>query len=421
MMKVLWITNIPVRLNNDVTRYGWLQGALQELLNEREIQVADAYPGINKIEEGEIFYYVFPKIKDDGKLYLTEMVISKIIDEYSPDIIHIWGTEYPHTLAAVNAAERIGKLKRVIISIQGLVSEYAKVYYADVPTRYRLGISFKELYKKQSLKKGKRDFENRGELERRALQKVCNIIGRTEWDKACTEQINPNRKYFFCNEILRQPFYEVPKWDITKIEQHSIFISQAGYPIKGFHKLLKAAYILQKQYGDLKIYVAGPDKFCEKTTHKGLYSKLPMKIRRDSYENYLFKTAKKYDLLDKIFFVGEINAKEMAERYLKAHVFVSPSVIENSPNSVSEAKILGVPCISSYVGGVPARVTHGKDGLLYPWNETDMLAYYIQYIFEHSEKALELSKNAIKNEEIICNKTINTNRIKEIYGIVLNE
>lgn len=417
MMKILWITNIPVQLNDDFTRCGWLQGALQGLLDESGIQVADAYPGVKKIEKGKISYYVFPKVKKNN-LYPTEAVISKIIGEYNPDIIHIWGTEYPHALAAVNAAERAGKLENAVISIQGLVSEYAKVYYAGVPMRYRIGASLKELYKKQSIIKGKHDFEKRGKSEIQALQKAPNVIGRTEWDKACTEQINPNRKYYFCNEVLRQPFYEMSKWDATKIEQHSIFVSQAGYPIKGLHQLLKAAYILQRRYEDLKIYVAGPDKFCNKTPHKGLYAKLPPRIRRDSYENYLFKMAKKYNLLDKIVFLDEINANEMKKRYLKSHVFVSPSIIENSPNSVSEAKILGVPCISSYVGGVPDRLIHGEDGFLYPWNEPDMLAYYIQYIFEHSEEAAELSKNAVKNEEIMCDRIINTNRLKEIYEMI---
>lgn len=416
-MKILWITNIPVQLDADVTRGGWMQGALQGLLDESGIQVADAYPGVKKIEKEKIPYYVFPEVKKNN-LYPVETAISKIIDEYNPDIIHIWGTEYPHALATVNAAEKAGKLKNVVVSIQGLVSEYAKVYYAGVPMRYRIGASLKELYKKQSLFKGKRDFEERGKLEIQALQKVTNIIGRTEWDKACTEYINPNRKYYFCNEVLRRPFYEIAKWDEEKIEQHSIFVSQAGYPIKGFHQLLRAAYILQKRYEDLKIYVAGPNKFCSKTVHKGLYAKLPARIRRDSYENYLYKLAKKYNLLDKIFFLGEINANEMGKRYLKSHVFVSPSIIDNSPNSVSEAKILGVPCIASYVGGVPDRLTHGEDGFLYPWNEPHMLAYYIQYIFEHSEEAAKLSKNAISNEEVVCDRIINTNRLKEIYKMI---
>jgi glycosyltransferase involved in cell wall biosynthesis len=41
----------------------------------------------------------------------------------------------------------------------------------------------------------------------------------------------------------------------------------------------------------------------------------------------------------------------MKSEYLNCKVFVSPSPIENSPNSVWDAEILGVPTVASYVGG----------------------------------------------------------------------
>lgn len=41
--------------------------------------------------------------------------------------------------------------------------------------------------------------------------------------------------------------------------------------------------------------------------------------------------------------LGPLNEEKMHEQYLKANVFVIPSVIENSPYSLSEAMMLGVP------------------------------------------------------------------------------
>lgn len=37
---------------------------------------------------------------------------------------------------------------------------------------------------------------------------------------------------------------------------------------------------------------------------------------------------------------------------LNANMFLLPSAIENSPNALGEAQMLGVPCVSSRVGGV---------------------------------------------------------------------
>lgn len=63
------------------------------------------------------------------------------------------------------------------------------------------------------------------------MKKVKHIIGRTTWDKACTSQINPKTRYYFCNETLRKKIYKY-EYSLEKCEQHSIFVSQASNPIK---------------------------------------------------------------------------------------------------------------------------------------------------------------------------------------------
>lgn len=50
----------------------------------------------------------------------------------------------------------------------------------------------------------------------------------------------------------------------------------------------------------------------------------------------------------------------MIEQYLKAHIFVCPSSVENSPNSLGEAQLLGVPCIGSIAGGIPSMLSMEK-------------------------------------------------------------
>lgn len=63
----------------------------------------------------------------------------------------------------------------------------------------------------------------------------------------------------------------------------------------------------------------------------------------------------------------------MVKRYLLSNVFICPSTIENSPNSLCEAQLLGVPHIASYVGGT-ADLMKGNEECLYRFEETEMLA-----------------------------------------------
>ena len=53
--------------------------------------------------------------------------------------------------------------------------------------------------------------------------------------------------------------------------------------------------------------------------------------------------------------------------------------------------LLGVPVVSSAVGGVSSMLMHGREGYLYPFDEAYMLAYYIEEIFRNRDKALEMS------------------------------
>ena len=81
-------------------------------------------------------------------------------------------------------------------------------------------------------------------------------------------------------------------------------------------------------------------------------------LRRSSYQKYLADLTLRFGLEEKIEFLGSHTAQGMKEAFLEANVFVLPSTIENSPNSLGAAMLLGVPCEASAVGGVTTMMTH---------------------------------------------------------------
>jgi len=80
-----------------------------------------------------------------------------------------------------------------------------------------------------------------------------------------------------------------------------------------------------------------------------------------------------------------LDEKQMCKQYLKNNIFVLPSAIENSPNSLGEAQLLGMPYIASAVGGVQQLVNNDPD-VLYRYDETEILAKKICEIFVLAEK-----------------------------------
>ena len=114
-----------------------------------------------------------------------------------------------------------------------------------------------------------------------------------------------------------------------------------------------------------------------------------------------------------------LNAEDMKKQFLKSEVFVSPSVIENSPNSVGEAMLLGMPIVSSNVGGVSDMLVHGKEGYLYQADAPYLLAYYIGLLFDNQEKERELGENARIHARKTHNKEENIKKLLEIYAELL--
>ena len=77
----------------------------------------------------------------------------------------------------------------------------------------------------------------------------------------------------------------------------------------------------------------------------------------------------------------------MKQAFLSANVFVLPSVMENSPNILGEAMLLGLPCIAADVGGVSSMLHAPEEGLLYQSSAPYVLAQDICQIFAMKAEA----------------------------------
>lgn len=411
-MKVLWITNVALPnvckdLNVQVSPFGgWLTGYLNEILNNVTCLVS-VFPFGKTVKgsSGNITYYGF-KSKGNKKELLN--YFADILDKEKPDVIHIFGTEFLHSNLMVKASKKLSMLQNTVVSIQGLVSLCAKHYFAFLPRRVINGFTLKEILKRNNIKNSALKFKKQGVSEVETLKEVKNVIGRTDWDEAAVKQINPNINYHFCNESLRDGFYN-KEWSLENCEKHSVFVSQSSYPLKGFHLMLEGFKEIVKKYPDAKLYTTGKNPL----TLKG-----KDKLKQSFYSKYLGKLIKKYKLEDNVEFLGFLSEEKMVERMLKSHVFVSPSSIENSPNSVGEAMILGVPTVSSDVGGVKNMLTHREDGFIYPADEPYMIEYYVSKIFESSDLANKISKSSKEHAEHTHNRVLNGKTLMEIYNSI---
>ena len=206
-MKLVWLVNtiLPqiarARKESFDVVGGWTV-QLADILSKREdIELTVFYPQHRSLEtiygKTDKFSYVGFYERPSPELSYNKDIEDNFrhaLSQIDPDIVHVWGSEFVHTLCMVNAYE---KPERTVISIQGMISECAKVYCEGVPEAIVNRYTFRDFLRRDSIADQQKKYEKRGIFEKEALRKVKHIIGRTEWDKEVSLGINPKASYHY--------------------------------------------------------------------------------------------------------------------------------------------------------------------------------------------------------------------------------
>ena len=205
-----------------------------------------------------------------------------------------------------------------------------------------------------------------------------------------------------------------------------MFLAQADYPLKGLHFVLRAMPYLISRYPDLHLYIAGNTLFdsasAEKEndhslqgTKKSIKKKVPEDLKVGAYGEYLSQLAGTALLEEHITFLGILDAEAMRNAYLRAHVVLCPSVLENSPNSVCEAMLLGAPVVASDTGGIPSLLSDRREGLLFKKTSVRELQTAVQTVFDDDALAESLGAAARSRALVTHDPGANFRRLCEIY------
>lgn len=420
-MKILWLTNFlmpdhAMALGHTPSpRGGWMPALAEALVDSGQVTLAVAtnVPGAIWRQDAinGVRYYTLPCPRGSihrGRLPVALVkVYQRAVEDFRPDVIHIHGTEYFQGLLTGR-----GYLKYpTVISIQGLLNACHRHYWG--------GISFAELLSTRTLRDWVRLdglFEQRfrmfkrSKVEREIFASNAAFIGRTRWDQAHTRKLNPRARYYHCDELIRHPFYDT-QWEIERVDRHTIFVSGASYPLKGFHVLVKAAGILCHEFPDIQIRTPLARFYPEVSGVKRHWKN----CRVDGYARYLNNLIRNEGLEKQVVSLSTLTAEDMTNELSKAHAFVLPSLIENSPNSLAEAMLVGTPSVASFVGGVPSMVHDGDSALLFPPGDETVLAEHIRRIFLDDRLAQGLSVRAREVSQRRHSKETIVNDMLDIY------
>lgn len=356
--------------------------------------VATAFPGIpdSSFSDGNVRYFVVgqPRRLPTFACRESDLVkCAKIVADFQPDLIHIHGTERFYGLLK---SRRLIDVPAVF-SLQGLLgpySRYANYFGALSPVEIFKSIRLIELPIRLGLIWQYIDIKRGARREAKMLSAVEGFLGRTEWDRAHAMTYNRNAAYFHVGEILRSAFYD-SQWSLERCDRNTLIYTNAGHPRRGTENLLAAVALLRDEFPGIRLRLTGTVS------------------TRSGYGRFIRRRIKELGIEDRVDLLGYLDDKAMAHELLRTHVFAITSYIENSPNSLAEAMLVGMPCVASYVGGIPDMVRDGDSGLLYPVEDVPLLANKIRRIFLDDDLAVRMG-NAARS---VANKRHNPKTIVE--------
>jgi len=227
------------------------------------------------------------------------------IREINPDIIHVWGSEgsYASVIGSSNVPS--------VMSMQGILSEYDRIGSFKDNWRMRL----QALYEKKWIKM------------------ATVVTTESQWGKDKVKLIAPHADCRIVEYGVNPSFYSVP-WNPEPSSPCFIYSGSLDWR-KGFDLLLEAASIPPIPIWKLSIAGSGP------MLGKMLKKSLPHTV-----------------------YLGNMIWSDMQDQMSRSWGLVLPTRADTSPNAVKEARVIGLPVITSVHGGQSSYIRSGKNGFI---------------------------------------------------------
>ena len=98
-------------------------------------------------------------------------------------------------------------------------------------------------------------------------------------------------------------------------------------------------------------------------------------------------------------------------------MFVLTSDYEGMPNSLREAMALGLPVISTNVGGIPYIISNDVDGMLVEPDDVDAMVNSVHKLVDDTPFLNHVTEMSVKKSKSFYSSTVKNEWIKLLYNI----
>lgn len=384
-MRILWfeVTEPSVYISGGDPIGGW-QDSLERIVRTiPNIELTIAFvseryskektiDGVTYVPLYQKWSYIERRFRKHWDVYVEKMLpeARHVVEKYKPDLIHVFGTEWP--FGQIAAYTNIP----VVIHIMGAIVPYNNANYPPAYSVYEdIWDNWWNPKRLFGIYVNHRDVINREMWERKTWKLVCNYMGRTQWDESLSRVMHPDRQYFHVEEALRDEFLSGDNsWQLPTDGKLRLISTGCSSFWKGPDMMLKVAKILTELHVEFEWKVAG-------------IMSTDIKNSVERKEGIRFKDSH-------IQILGFKKPDELMQLLCSSTMYVHTAYIENSPNSICEAQCLGLPIVSTNVGGIASMVRQDVDGILVAANDPWQMADTIFELYKDKERMLRYSESS---------------------------
>jgi glycosyltransferase involved in cell wall biosynthesis len=253
------------------------------------------------------------------------------LDRIQPALVHAWGTEDCCGLAAARSG------CPWLLSMQGLLGEYVK------RSPMHPFVHLQALY------------------ERFVLARAREISVESKWGRGVLARMAPRARVHLVEYGVPALFYET-KWEPDPARPHALFIGTPD-PRKGIEDAVRA--FADPRLASAELHVIGDRE-----------SAFAQKLERASPPN--------------VRWLGRLSREETAQALSQAWCLVLPTRADTSPNVVKEARVLGLPVVTTREGGQSDYIHDGENGFLVSPGDIPALAGALSRLLANLDLAREM-------------------------------
>jgi len=198
--------------------------------------------------------------------------------------------------------------------------------------------------------------------------------------------ISPSKYLQASSQHINSPITVIPNY--IDVKKYSFKIRQEIKPnllwVRAIHSIynpsmaIHVLYQIRKIYPNALLCMVGP-------------------VKDNNIMEELNDMMSRLNLKNHVKFTGYLSKKQWIELSANYDIFINTTNYDNTPITVLEAMALGLPIVSTNVGGMPKLITHDYNGKLVDANDDLSMVKCIREYIDNDNQRIDICNNARKN------------------------